>query len=197
MLHDANDTPDSIRIILADYTEAKIQSGVGGDVALMRKLGLGVRGVVDSGALFMLVKPGTIEQGFGAKHQIKAIWPDEGKLSHHQPYDYKSFGPALDKQKITSKVGRHIIQDVLTPFGTLFNATIKQAEWLKYQDKDDVFPLLNEALELCYSKSPLDIRQQPSSKDPHWYWFPQIENSEFRLNSREMIALIRRARGDL
>jgi hypothetical protein len=68
MLHDANDTPDSIGLILADYTVAKIQSGVGGDVALMRELGLGVQGVVDSGTLFMLVKPGTIVQGFGTKH---------------------------------------------------------------------------------------------------------------------------------
>lgn len=194
LFHDADNIPQSLRLILLDFTIAKIQSGIGGDVDLMKQAGIDVRGVVDSGTLYMLVKPGPIDAGFGAGHQIDAIWPAK---NCHQPYDYRAFGPAFNKQKLTTRTVRHVVQDVMTPFATLFKAAILQAEHLKYGENEDVMPLINEALELCYSKEPKDVRACSTSSSPHWYWLPATDGSEFRLNSRADITLIRRARGDL
>ena len=85
LFHDVTDIPDAIRGVLLDYTVAKIQSGIGGDVALMEEHGIKVRGIVDSGTLYMLVKPALIDSGFGAKHQIEAKWPEK---QCHQPYKW-------------------------------------------------------------------------------------------------------------
>ena len=187
LFHDVNDIPDAIRCVLMDYTVAKIQSGIGGDIKLMDEHGLKVRGLVDSGTLYMLVKPALIDAGFGAKHQIEVIWPQK---QYHQAYEWKSFGDALDRQKLPTKLLRHIIQDVLTPYGILYKAAIMRAEDLGMSEDDDVFPIANEALELCYSKSPRDVRQHPPSRNPQSYWYPQEQESEFMLISREQVTLI-------
>ena len=77
LFHDTMDLPMIPREILADYAIAKIQSGVGGDIELMQAVGVDVRGVVDSGTLLLLLNPGPAESGFGAKRQIRTVWPDK------------------------------------------------------------------------------------------------------------------------
>ena len=196
-VHDARDTPEAIRKVLADYTVAKLQSGIAGDVELMEAAGIPVRGLVDTGTLFMLVKPGPVGTKFGAEAQIAQLWPDTKGVKHHNPYDYRTFAKCFETQKISMKAGRHVLQDILTPFATLFLATKLQAEHLKLGDEDDTTTLMHQALELCYSKSPMDVRQKSLMQEPHRYWYPQIEESEFRLNSRAMCHLIRRARGSI
>jgi hypothetical protein len=113
MFHDSADMPNNLRELLASYSVAKIQSGVCGDVMLMEKVGLNVRGVIDSGTLLLLIKPGSIESGFGAKRQLKEIWPDK---DCHVPYEWQTFGKAFSTQQLTTKSMRHVVQDVLMPF---------------------------------------------------------------------------------
>jgi hypothetical protein len=73
--HCALDIPESIKMLLADYAIAKIQSGVMGDVELLHQAGLEIRGIVDSGTLFLLLNPDRAEAGFGAKRQMQVLWP--------------------------------------------------------------------------------------------------------------------------
>ena len=75
-----------------------------------------------------------------------------------------------------------MIQDVLTPFATLFIAVGLEATQLGYKDTDNVAPLINQALELCYSCSPNDISQKHIMSRQR-YLIPQIADSEFCLNN--------------
>ena len=89
-----------------------------------------------------------------------------------------------------------MFQDVLTPFATLFMAVGLEATRLGYKGTDNVMPLITQALELCYSRSPNVVRQK-HILSRHRYWVPQISDSEFCLNNRSKCQLIRRARGTI
>ena len=189
--HDARDIPGPLLELLSDYAIAKIQSGIGGDVELMRAAGIDVRGCVDSGTIYLLLKPGPVESGFGAKHQVKAIWED---VDCHVPYYWKTFGPAFKTQRLTDTATRHVVQDVLTPFALLFAAAIKRA-LQDHVDDRDIMPLVQEALELTYTKEPHDVRKQMDGRSSREYWIPPVHGSEFSLNSKGEMTMIRRARG--
>jgi hypothetical protein len=193
LFHDALDIPCVVLELLGDYSIAKIQSGVCGDVELMNQVGIDVRGVVDSGTLLLLVNPGPADEGFGAKIQIKTIWPDK---DCHVPYEWKTFGKAFNAQNLTPRAKRHVVQDVLTPFALLFTAAIKRTLRDK-GDERDIMPLVQEALELTYTKEPKDIRQHLDGRSSREFWIPPVHGSEFSLNSRGEMTLIRRARGHL
>lgn len=191
--HDAKDTPASIRGILEDYRFAKIQSGIHLDVNLLAKEGIRVRGIIDSGTLMVLVDPQN--KSFGAATQIATIWGKE----HHQKWD-KKFMAEYRTQKLSMPNQRHSIQDVLTPYAVALKAAVLEAGQRMYVDEDDVFPLINEALELCYSKCPADVRHPTDGlkKDQAFRnWHPQMADTKFGLNCRIRCQTIRRARGDL
>ena len=190
--HDALDIGDVLKKVLADYTIAKIQSGIGGDVALMQDVGIDVRGVVDSGTLFLLLKPNSVESGFGAKHQVEAIWPGE---TVHVPYDWKKMNNAYRTQRLNDVSKRHVVQDVLTPYAVLFASAIKRV-LADQADEKDIMPFVQEALELCYTKEPIDLRQKLGNKTARQLWIPPVQGSEFSLNSRKEMTFIRRARGN-
>ena len=80
--HDYTCTPKIIRNILEDYTIAKLQSGIAGDIRLLHEVGIAVSGAIESGTLFLMIDPGTVDEGFGAKHQIRAIWSEHSILDH-------------------------------------------------------------------------------------------------------------------
>ena len=190
IFHDHRDVPSALRDILQDYAIAKLQSGIGSDITLMSTFGFDVRGLLDSGTLLLLINPRIF---FGAKHQLPEIYPDR---PCHVPYHWKNMPIDFKKQDLTDETLRHVVQDVMTPFAVLFSAAIKRADYLSYDRDRDVFPIINEALELCYSKQPDDVRQH-GFKRPQDYWYPAVEASEFDLNSRSECQLIRRARGHL
>ena len=82
LFYDALDIPKPIVECLEDYSIAKIQSGIANDVKLFKECtGINVRGVVDSGTLFLMVAPD--DDGYGAKAQLNRIYP---KKTCHQEY---------------------------------------------------------------------------------------------------------------
>ena len=89
-----------------------------------------------------------------------------------------------------------MVEDVLTPFATLFLAVGLEARRLGYQDNDDVSMLLNQCLEICYSKSPKDVRRR-EAKMEYEYWILPVLESRFEMNSRAKCQMVRRARGDI
>ena len=98
----------------------------------------------------------------------------------------------------------HSVQDVLVPFAILLKVALVITESRQITDSyENVFPVLNEALELCMSKSAVDLRNPNAG-----YIKPTInENlindghlfgkSPFKFNSHRHVQRIRRARADL
>jgi hypothetical protein len=188
LFHCAKDTPTSIRDLLQDFTVAKLQSAVAGDVLLLKGVGVDVRGVVDSGCLFLMLQPMPASKKFGAGGQINYIFKQG-----HQPYHFFKFNKEFESMKLSTKAIQHVLQDVLTPYATLFQVTVEEAERHGLHEDDDVAPIMNQALEICYSKSPLDTRAK-TLREKQDYWFPSITESEFDLNSGDRCQMIRRAR---
>ncbi|MBX9693352.1 MAG: hypothetical protein K2Z81_13275, partial [Cyanobacteria bacterium] len=73
-IHDAQDTPKSICQLLKDFTVAKLQSAIAGDVLLLQGVSIDVPGVVNSGCLFLMLKPMTTDKKFSAGGQIEHIF---------------------------------------------------------------------------------------------------------------------------
>ena len=84
----------------------------------------------------------------------------------------------------------------MTPFAILLMATGIEAVRQGYTDTDNLTPLLTQCLELCYSKSPKDLRQKEILPRAE-YWLPPDTDSKFHLNSRATCQAIRQARGDI
>ena len=106
---------------------------------------LNVRGVVYSETLFLMVDPQNT--GYGAKAQLNKIYP---KNTCHQEYTWWSMPKELDRQKLEKATFKHVVKDVLTPYAVLFQAAIHRAEYLGYRSDEDVIPLIQDALEICY-----------------------------------------------
>ena len=193
IFHDCEDIPQEIRDILADYAIAKIQSGIGNDVKHFSKIGIPVRGVVDSGTLFLLINPDSV--GYGAEKQLLHLYP---RKKSHVPYPWQHMPAQLDNESLDFCSKKHVVQDVLTPYAVLFEAARIRAEELNYQPDDDLMPIIQEALELCYSREPYEARnfgQMSFSSRNHWY--PPITSTLTSLNDRIGVTLTRRARGNL
>ena len=190
LFHCLHDVPKTLLSLLADYAIAKIQSNIAADVKILDDLGYNVRGLVDSGVLYTFIVPGTIEDGFGAKKQNQVLWPGS---THYVPYEHWTFNAAYQRQKLTERARRHVVQDVILPYAILFEAACQRV----LQDKkprDDIFPYVNELLELAYTREPTLIRAREPKESARDYWLPPITGDEFDLNSKSDVSLVRRAR---
>jgi hypothetical protein len=147
LFHCLLDVPKSLLSLLSDYTIAKIQSNIAADVKILSDIGYDVRGLVDSGVLYTFIVPGTIEEGFGAKRQNQVLWPGS---THFVPYEYRTFNTAYQRQKLTERARRHVIQDVILPYAILFEATCRRIQH-DNKAREDIFPYVNELLELAYT----------------------------------------------
>ena len=159
MFHDCLDIPDDIIALFKDYAIAKIQSGIANDVELFDNLGIDVYGLVDSGCLFLLIEPESA--AYGAGRQLEVLYP--GRNSH-VPYPVWQMPEDLEREHLRPKCRRHVIQDVLTPYATLYTAAIRRAARLRYRAQDDIMPLIQEALEICYSREPREAHAHTDKK---------------------------------
>jgi hypothetical protein len=156
LFHCLNDVLKILLNLLSDYAMAKIQSNIAADVKILDDAGYDVRGLVDSGVLYTFVVPDTIEEGFGAKKQNQVLWPGS---KHFVPYEYWTFNSAYQRQKLTERARRHVIQDVILPYAILFDAVCQRV----IQDgkqQTDIFPYINDLLELTYTREPTFIRSR-------------------------------------
>ena len=114
----------------------------------------------------------------------------------YEKYDYLKFPSCFNTGNLSDKCKRHMVQDVMTPFAILFMAVGIEAVRQGYSDDDDLSPLLTQCLELCYSKSPKDVRPKKNLSRAE-NWIPPDTESRFFLNSRGTCQSIRLARGDV
>jgi hypothetical protein len=185
-----NDVPNILLKLLSDYAVAKIQSNIAADVKILDDAGYDVRGLVNSGVLYTFISPGTVEEGFGAKRQNQVLWPGS---DHYVPYEYWTFNHAYQRQKLTERARRHVVQDVILPYAILFEAACMRV----VQDgksQTDIFPYVNELLELTYTRELTFVRVKEPKDAARDYWLPPISGNEYDLNSKSDCSLIRRAR---
>ena len=134
--------------------------------------------------------PGTVEEGFGAKRQNQVLWPGS---THYVQYEYWTFNTAYQRQKLTERARRHVIQDVILPYAILFEAACQR---VRQDDKpqNDIFPYVNELLELAYTREPTFVRAKVPKESARDYWLPPVTGNEYDLNSKADCTLVRRAR---
>ena len=58
-------------------------------------------------------------------------------------------------------------------------------------------PLIQETLEICYSREPFEARQGGSKSDRNNYWYPQLNASQYSLNDHSGVPLTGRACGSI
>jgi hypothetical protein len=134
---------------------------------------LDIRGVVDVQTLITIIRPATIQSGIEFCTQyvwgndterneyqdgyVRVEIPDENKIRIKWTTKFNPFYQREDWKKLSLY---HSCQDVLTPFAILVKIALEitkiggQAE----DENGNIYITMNEALELCLSKAPADIR---------------------------------------
>ena len=190
LFHCMNNVPQILLKLLADYAVAKLQSNIAADVKILDDIGYDVRGLVDTGVLYTFLNPGTVADGFGAKKQNEEIWPGS---THYVPYEYWTFNKAYQTQTLTERARRHVVQDVILPYAILLEAACRRVK-TDAKSETDIFPWVNELLELAYTREPIFIRARTPKESARMYWLPPVQGNEFDLNSKSDCTLVRRAR---
>ena len=75
----------------------------------------------------------------------------------------------------------------------MFEAACRRVD-VDSKSKSDVFPYINELLELAYTRAPVFIRVRTPKETAREYWLPPVEGNEYDLNSKGDCTLVRRAR---
>ena len=202
IFHDSRKVPIELVRIWADFSYIKIQSNIDHDIRLLTGNGFRYfRGIVDLQTLISLVQP-TVSK-CGIEECTKYVWtprPDEELRVQW----VKEFNKGYEKERMSVESIRHSVQDVIVPFAIMLRVALDITRYQKITDiYENIFPALNEALELCISKAPADIRNKLAGNlkplpndnfinDSCLNW-----STPFEFNSHRHVQRIRRARGDL
>jgi hypothetical protein len=152
IFHDPRDVPKSNKDICADFAYVKFQSSVEHDIKLLAKCGFIFRGVVDVQSLFALSEPATRTCGIEectryVREQTRSKKLRIPRYEHH-----------YIQQNMRDDCLAHSVQDVLIPYAIVLNLALDVMDMRdKKSPTENVFQALNEAFELCMSKSPADL----------------------------------------
>ena len=75
----------------------------------------------------------------------------------------------------------------------MFEAACRRVD-VDSKSKTDVFPDINELLDLAYTHEPVFIRARTPKDTSREYWLPPVEGNKYDLNSKGDCTLVRRAR---
>ena len=188
----------------ADFAYVKLQSGIENDIKLLEKSGFKFRGIVDVQTLFALAKPEL--DACGIQECTQYVWETTSFEKLRIPWLQK-FKHQYANQNMTGDCLAHSIQDVLTPYAIALKLAIEVSDLRDLKSPtENIFPAMNEAFELCMSKSPADLRNpsacylDKSECGKLNNWINDICPSfslPFQFNSHFIVQRIRRARGDL
>jgi hypothetical protein len=140
--------------------------------------------------------PSLVQEGIPEKNKIRIKWAT-GFNWFYELEDWKEF------------LLQHSFQEVLTPYAILVKIALDFTElWGQADDENkNIFITMNEALELCLSKAPADIRNPRNDslarviKDAkliNWINDEAVEHCfPFQFNSHALVQRIWRARADL
>jgi hypothetical protein len=209
IFHDARQTPLELVKICADFRYMKIQSGIENDIRMLQSQGFAFfRGLVDVQTLITLVRPDTKQCGIEFCTQY--VWGSEAKKDEKLRVKWtKFFNGSYHKEEMKDLSLKHSIQDVLTPVAILVKIGLEIADLRKDTEdpSENIFYTMNEALELCVSKAPADIRNtahdnlvrdQGEAKLMNWISDGAVDYcTPFQFNSHYLVHRIRRSRADL
>jgi hypothetical protein len=219
VFHDSRETPQELRDRCADFRYVKFQSGAEHDLAhLKQNRFLDFRGVVDVQTLITLIRPATKQSGIELCTQY--VWGDDTERNEYEigykkvdiPDENKirikwttKFNPLYKREDWKKFLLYHSCQDVLTPFAILVKIALEITE-IRGQagdENENIFITMNEALELCLSKAPADIRNPNNDslarvveeeKLINWINDEAVEHcTPFQFNSHALVQRIRRA----
>ena len=63
-------------------------------------------------------------------------------------------------EKMEKECLRHSVQDVVVPYAIMLKVALQITKLSQTDAYENIFPALNEALELCMLKSPADLRNE-------------------------------------
>jgi hypothetical protein len=172
--------------------------------------------------LITLIRPATIQSGI--KFCTHYVWGDDTERNEYEtgyervdiPEKNKirikwvtKFNPFYEREDWIDLSLQHSRQDVLTPFAILVKIALEITE-IRGQAEDEnknIFITMNEALELCLSKVPADIRNPHNDslarvvkeeKLINWINDEAVEHcTPFQFNLHALVQRIWRARADL
>jgi hypothetical protein len=223
VFHDCRESPQELRDRSADFGYVKFQSGAEHDLAHLKRIRFSdFRGVVDFQMLITLVRLATIQSGIEFCTQY--VWGDDTERKEYEAGYLKVDIPEENKIRIKWATGfnwyyqredweklslYHSCQDVLTPFAILVKIALEitEIQGQAEEEHENIFIIMNEALELCLSKAPADIRNPRNDflatvvkeeKLVNWINDEAVEHcTPFQFNSHALVQRIRRARVDL
>jgi hypothetical protein len=209
VFHDARQTPLELVKICADFSYIKLQSGVENDVEMLRNNGFKfIRNLVDVQTLITLVRPKELACGIEACTQY--VWGDKKQKDKKLRVKWTEFfNRDYERENLTDLALKHSIQDVLTPFAIVVKVALEVAGYrgLLEDPTENMFHIVNEALELCISKAPADIRNtkhdflvraEDKGVLANWINDGCVEwDTPFHFNSHCLVHRIRRARANL
>jgi hypothetical protein len=201
VFHDARQTPQELIDICADFAYVKIQSGIENDIRHLKTNGFPyIRNAVDLQTLLLIANPTSDQCGIEAA--TRYVWePIDGEPLRTK-WSFK-FNPQYVVEKMEKECLRHSVQDLVVPYAIMLKVALEITKLRQTDAYVNIFPALNEALELCMSKSPANLRNENGGclkptlrknliNDDCLSW-----STPFQLNAHRFVQLIRRARGDL
>jgi hypothetical protein len=155
IFHDHRDIPKSIKDICADFAYVKVQSGVEHDIKLLSKCGFILRGVVNVQSLFALAEPAS--RICGIEEWTRYVWGSTGFKKLCIPW-LPRYEHHYIQQNMRDDCLAYLVQDVLTPYAIVLKLALDVMDMRNQKSPtENVFQALNEAFELCMSKSPADL----------------------------------------
>ena len=211
VFHDANDATKTLRNYFADFAVLKLTSTIDIDATIFP---FQISGIVDARALIQLVDPEETEISQATLHKL--VYPEGPKYVECDPIDLKSKFEeesinkiSKDEEEAINKISKdeeesikkiskgkehidttcHLMQNVLSPIAFAFHVAIK-APHADY----DVFPIVNDALELCWAKLGFEVAESGKTIPELWVSDEAVDSSYFELNSQKEVQRIRKAR---
>jgi len=198
---DSVQMPDDLREVLADVAITKIGSGLSREFEELERVGIRMRGWVESGALYrsFLLK----QRRFGVEVQAEYLdgLPESKGLFPYVPYDWR-WERDLKKgepRRIPRASIPHIQMNVRVPLAVACAVVLSFAKDRRLSKEEFGFPILWESFDLVRGKAaeqlllvsdnPADnwIARKPSNPDP---------DRHMHLNDAREMTFLRRAQAD-
>ena len=197
--HDGNLMPAKLKSILSDVKFVKIGSGLPAEFHSLERMGLRLRGWVDSGSVYraLLLQ----ESCSGIEAQVEYLRNAgfvEEPFRYHR-YEWENWDKSVKKGSIPDEMWPHIVQNVRVPMAVALAAALKFAEERGYPENKPMMPVIWEGLDLLRCKVPEDLKKLPVITHLNWMTGPLTSDfgeEHSQLNDAFVLLHLRQASAD-
>ena len=153
IFHDFASVPAELLTIIGDYRYTKIQSDIYQDIDAIWTEGVRLKGFLDTNLIHCaFIDPMSKEND----HNEQALYLAE---THNFIPQDEAFGEALNSGEEPKKDYKAwLAQQVRQPFLILLSAVLNEAIRREMYKTMQVFPMIQEVIEICRSKDPMDLK---------------------------------------